>query len=470
MPTLLPNLTDALRVHDAAHTEQSAELHDTALKLLALAGQKHICVDALDTGRDQTWFDALPGIVCLDAEAVAIAGDKALVGTEDFAETVSTHLAWAGQVMHDAAFTYKRRTPAYGLYLVRQEEAEQVEPVCDFKYGEYVPVGYPRKHGTYRFPVVAQVVPEEYRMLQVHKDGDRVTIFEHDGAPARGLAAVIDSFVAMDSPQQAIFLCLYHEAGVELFDVLMVDGVDFTKTQLADRLDWIAGLMGQVADCGLLVPTCHAVQDASDLPKIEPGRYIVRHKYEVLSDLMRPYWFEYEVGRVGIGRVLPWCMPTKTVKDGSGYIVVPDTGLPPMQIHRQHGEVKIFVAQGGRNRANCMPQVVEMAKRLPENFIMECMWTVDRKGVPVSVKAVKSAWYDLSDCDIRLYPYDLIMWGDDDLSQQPMYERVELLEKIVADWAGAELGVADEADKAWLFVADSVRPLDGSNEHILRLE
>ena len=48
MNTLMPNLQDALSVHDAAHACQDTELHNVALKLLALTGQVHIETDSLD--------------------------------------------------------------------------------------------------------------------------------------------------------------------------------------------------------------------------------------------------------------------------------------------------------------------------------------------------------------------------------------------------------------------------------------
>lgn len=467
--SLFPTVKDCLTVHDAAHEAQSAELHGTALKLMALCGQSHVKTDTLDETVAES-FPGLPGAVCLDAECAALLGNQLVTRDKAVAEQLASQVAGVERVLHDANLEYKRRTPAYGLWLVRAETQDEIEPECAFQCGEYVPVGKPRHHGAYRFPIVAQRVSPGYRMLQVHKHGDDVTVFEKGGEYAFGLADVVDTFVGLDQPESLIVECLYAEGRLELFDVLMMDGVDMTKIGWQDRNDLLVTVVSQRWPEGLESATIHTFHDQKELHGLEPGTYLVRYRNEVLDDLMRPYWFVYESGKVQVGTVLPWVKPSAAVSDASGYLTVQDHGLPPLQLHHWGQDVKIFVANGARNRVRMMPQVADKVRELSENCIMECMWTCTRNGAPVSVETIRNAWHSLADCEITLYPYDLVLWGDTDLTNQPMYERVEMLERVTVEWEDVALAVVDKCDNAWLFVADSVRPLDGSNDHCFRTE
>lgn len=473
----MPTLSDALCVHSQAHETQCVELHDVALKMLALSGQTHICTDGLDEQVDETVLDAVPGAVCLDSEAAALlpppyGKDWATAVVTDSKELVaglSGKLPNNTGAVYEGYYQHKERVPAYELYLVRKAEAETVVPECPFTIGDYVTVGHPRSQGAYRFPIVAQKVSDGYVMLQVHKDGDSVKVFGKDGKQPKGMAGVIDLFVGMDKPESGIFECILQDGKVSFWDVLVLDGVDCTKLPLSERQEMVAEYCRQddgMAGIGLTTEW-QKVPRQDGLAKLEAGTWLVRYAEEVLGDLSRPFWWEYAAGTVKVGVVLPWVKPSGTVADASGMITVQDTGLPMLQIHKSSRGVAIYMAEGGRNRSGNLPQIVEMAKRLPENFIMEAMFTATDGGVPVSADRVQDPKSDLSMCDVKCYPFDVVLYGDEDLSKKPMYERVEVLESLMEDyqtdnfkreWDG-ELG------KVICFTADSERPINGDCSH-----
>jgi len=467
MSTLLPDISDALTVHDAAHREQSAELHGVALKMLTLCGQTHICTDGLDEKSEETEWDRLPGCMRVDDEAAALVGDE-MRCSPDMGVLTSLGLNYNHRVQMDKSFQYKTRTPAYELWLVRKESPEEVVPDCPFKVGDYVPVGWPRKHGAYKFPVVAQKVEAGHRFLQVHKDGENVQVFDKNGDEPSGLADLIDTFVALDYPEQAIVETVYVNGQVQFFDVLMLEGIDCTKLPYRDR-DRLFGESleknGQLPETLVAADTV-VVMNEDGLPALERGTWIVRYQDEVLSDLTRVFWFEHRAGEVVPGTVLPWVKPSKQIDDVSGYIQVVDTGLPPLQIHKSSRGVSIFVAEGGRNRSNQLSQIVEMVQELPEDTIIEAMWTCVDGDVPVSVERVQNSKQDLSKCQVTIRPYDIVLWGAENLSERPMYERTDLLEQVVGQYLdGVEVGVVDSGEKVWAFEADAGRPLTGDCSH-----
>lgn len=463
MPTLMPTLSDALTVHTQAHETQDQELHAVGLKMLALCGQTHICMDSMDEKVAVTQWDSLPGAVCVDAEAAAVVGtgEKAVVLTDT--ETVLKALSGLPiGVKREGYFEHKSRTPAYELWLVKKDTAQEETPECPFKVGEYVSVGWPRKHGAYKFPIAAQRVGEGYRMLQVHKDGETVTVFDKDGKEPGGLADLVDLFVAADQPENGIFEVIVDGDWVLFWDILMLDGVDCTVLPYRDRFNLFCNEFH--SEDRRVVTDTHVVdiETQDELPKLDAGVWLVRYMYEKLTDLSRPLWFSHVAGTVSVGTVLPWVKPCGDVADPSGMIRVKDTGLPPLQIHKDGRAVSVYMAEGGRNRASNLPQLFGIAEQLPESFILECVWTCSHNGIPVSVERVQNPNESLADCEVAVYPYDIVLWGSEDLSGKPMYERVEMLETVL-EGTGLEMGTADDGEVA--FVADSVRPLDGSCGH-----
>lgn len=463
MNNLLPDISDALTVHDAAHREQSAELHDVALKMLSLCDQVHICTDALDEQADKSVLDGLPGAVCVDTEAVALFGEKMVVADAGSEQAMSGH--FKGKVVGDQSFKYKPRTPAYELWLVKKAEAEKVVPDCAYTVGKFVSVGKPRTGGAYRFPVVCQRVPDGYQMLQVHKDGEKVTVFDRDGRKPAGLADLIDAFVGMDSPEQCIVECIYHNGQVQMWDCLMLDGVDCAKLPYRERDKMLSEALekNDVLPDNVVACEQQVISQQEQLPMLESGLWLIRYEHEVLSGITRSFWFERRAGELVPGIVMPWVVPQKQIGDSSGYITVKDTGLPPVQLHKGNGGVSVFVGHGGRNRAKQLPQIVAAAENLPEDTIIEAMVDISDNGIPVSVDRMQNPKQDLSGCQVTLLPYDIILWGDENLSAQPMYERTELLEQIVGQYMDCELGLVDNGGIC--FEADSVRPLNGSSDH-----
>lgn len=474
MNSLLPTIQDALSVHDAAHREQDRGLHDVALKMLALAGQAHIKTDDLDESAEDV-LSHLPGAICLCPETAAVVvGPRGsqCVATND--EAVGQGLSGKSElaVVHERYFNHRQRTPAYQTWLIRMDRAEEVVPAMPFKVGDYVAVGSVRQNGAYRFPAVAQQVSDDYMMLQIHKDGDEVRVFDKDGKQPRGMASVIDLFVGADVPRTGIFECILSDGQVRFWDVLMVNDVDLTVLPYMERQKAFMELTSDSAWAAIGEATVfQSIGSQDDLPSLAEGKWLIRYQNEILSESrIKPFWFERDAGGIKVGTVLPWVKPSGVAEDPSGMVRVIDTGLPPLQIHKKNNTVSIYVAEGGRNRDNNLPQIVQIARGVPEDFVMEAMWTCSHGQVPVSAGRVQNPKADLTDCDIKLYPYDIVVWGSEKLHGRPMYERTDLLEQIIVemDNESVEFGVVD--DGGWLFTADSVRPLDGDCSHCFKAQ
>jgi hypothetical protein len=482
MSTLMPQVSDALLVHDAAHQSESTDLHDVALKLLRLTGLAHVAMEGekLSDSTESELSLAMPGAVMLEKDFAAITPSpdpkqaQALLVGED-----GPHLKQLGETMpkgiavrEGPCYLHKRWSAAYELWAVKVESPVLETSQSPFELGEYWPVGQPRKHGVYKFPAVAKPVSDDFKMYQVHKDHDEVVVFDVEGKEVSGFADVIDQFVAMDFPPTAIFQCVWSDGKMQLWDVLEFDGMDCTPMTWDQREhlivnngnrdqsfgDWLEG-------CG----TLWRVNDQDALHNLDPGRHLIRYAKEKLGDTLRPFWFIYDAGKVTPGIVLPWVKPTYDANDDGGYIKVADTGLPYLQIHKNHRGVSVFVSEGGRDRASQLPKLVDLFSELPEDFVMEAVWTCDMNGLPISADVVQSGKVDISDCDLKIYPFDLVYWGDEDLSGMPMYDRIEMLEKIVENLDKPNVLPIEDLEtewSPWLFVADSVRPLAaGPHEH-----
>ena len=476
MNTLIPNLSDALLVHSQAHESQSVELHDVALKMLALSGQTHICTDSLDAEVEDSVWNEMPGAVLVEAESAGlyVGQGQAVVATDS--NDVQAALAGKLQgvrVVNEGYYQHKARTPAYQTWLVRWEKAEETKPECPFTLGDYVPVGHPRRNGAYKFPSVAQRVSDNYQMLQVHKDGDKVSVFDKSGKQPRGMAKVIDTFVAIDNPVTGIFEVLLDEGVVKWWDVLMFDGADCTKMPWTDRTALLRNSDAGMMDVGANTEYC-AVPRQDELSGLERGKYLVRYEFETVEDLAHPFWFCHEAGKAKPYTVLPWTKPSGVLEgDAAEYIAVPDTGLPVMQIHRSKRtdiaddlQVKVFIADGARNQAKKLPQVVEMAKGLERDAIIEAVWTCKKDGVALSEQDVRQA-EDLSDCEVTVTAFDLAYYDREDLTGKPMCERVETLTEIVdgLDVKGLEMNTGFAEGRCWHFAGDSARPLNGDCSH-----
>ena len=473
--TLMPNLSDALLVHSQAHEAQSGELHEVALKLLALSGQTHICTDGLDEQSESTVWDELPGAVLVEDEAAGLyLGYKQAVVATDSDEVVVALTERLGgvRVVNEGYYQHKSRTPVYEKWLIRKDVPEAVEPECPYIIGEYVTVGHPRMNGGYKFPAVAQKVGENYQMLQVHKDGDTVNVFDKDGRQPRGMAAVIDAFVAIDSPSRGIFEVLYDEGVVKWWDVVTVDGIDCMKMPYNKRIGLLI-----VADAGMVEiggNTECVVVDSQSVYGLEKGKWLLRYQGEVIEDLARPFWFQHFAGTVRVHKPLSWVCPSESVDDPSGYLCVEDTGLPLLQVHysamtglTDERRVKVFMAEGGRDWAKKMPQIVEMAKQFKQDVILECAWTCEKDGQMLDVQAVRKM-DDFGDCEIVLKAFDIALWGNETLVEKTMDERVEILERVLEDIEGVELGIGDCAGSCLCFEADAVRPLNGDSGHCFK--
>ena len=300
--------------------------------------------------------------------------------------------------------------------------------------------------------------------------GDVVKVFGKDGKLVRGMAKLVDKFVNADYPRQGIYECVLCGDEVALWDVLFVDGMDCTPLPYQERVDLFMSAAKTGSYSGwdeILTDTeLHRIGNKEALYNLTAGKWLVRHQDEVLSDsIIKPFWFVRDAGTVNIGTLLPWVTPAASVEDASGMIVVKQTGLPSMQIHKKGKSVNVYVAEGGRNRDTNLPQVVELARLLPEDFVMEAQWTCLENGVPVSAGRVQNPKSNLAECEIVLYPYDLLVYGDMNLIDKPMYERVDVLEKVVDELANERIvmGLDDEGGIA--FDADSVRHLDGDCSH-----
>lgn len=479
MNSIIPNMTEALLVHETAHEQKSPELHGTALKLLALCNLEHVALDDLDSAGSGGVWNELPGAICVEGETVALLGPARGIRKDVVAVVDSNKMATtlAGQlpvdVTHESYFQHKTRTPAYGTFLIRMDAEQEIVPEKSFTVGEYVPVGYPRKHGAYRFPVVAHDVEPGYKMFQVHKDGDIITIFDKEGVPVRGMADVIDKFVAMDTPAQAIFECVYYDGHMLYFDVLYCDGMDCTKLTLKERTEmgWkVAEIGSPYADwLEFSYARQELILNQDELHALAKGMYIIRFADEVLDNLIRPFWFEHNAGTVEPGTVMPWISPhceAPSDMDADGCISVPCTDLPTMQIHKKDDHVSVFIGEGGRNRLKNMPQLLSVTDKLPDDCIIECMWTGDHNGVALTrQKTQKPAEdQDLSDYELTIYPYDIVFWGQDDLSDLPMYERMDKLESFIDAWDCLAVHPIDQlqSDTAWLFDPDAPRHMDGT--------
>jgi len=191
----------------------------------------------------------LPVAIQLSDEAASITG-SILYEDDGIAAIVAKHpdaidaLNDAGlYVIESDDIEGRSRIPAYELWLIRKDKPCVEYPEDDLMVGEYVPVGYFRKQGAYKFPVVVQQLPKEYGIYQMHKSEDGIVIYNQDGNEEHGFIDAIDILIEMDTPQSAIFLGIFVDNVMHVFDVLQIDGRNCKNTVLRDRLEVVDGIV-----------------------------------------------------------------------------------------------------------------------------------------------------------------------------------------------------------------------------------
>jgi len=452
--SLLPSLSDALKVHDAAHELQSQELHKFAARLLALVGQPHISTEDWDKNeaRNPVWDD-LPVAIQLSDEAASITG-SILYEDDGIAAIVAKHpdaidaLNDAGlYVIESDDIEGRSRIPAYELWLIRKDKPCVEYPEDDLMVGEYVPVGYFRKQGAYKFPVVVQQLPKEYGIYQMHKSEDGIVIYNQDGNEEHGFIDAIDILIEMDTPQSAIFLGIFVDNVMHVFDVLQIDGRNCKNTVLRDRLEVVDGIV--FPDGIKVLPVKCTIASADELGTLGAGQFLVRYEHEILDDMLRPFWFVYTEA-IRIGQPLPSVEISSTITVADAWKTLDDNiicAIPEgvaAQIHRGKHNTAIFVGKGGRNRAHEFPGICEVVAKLETPCIIECIISSDDNGKPIPGASMLAD--NLTDMHSVAHCYDIAYLDDTDLTELPMEERRSELFKIIQKKIDSPLTTIQDCD------------------------
>lgn len=478
MNSILPTVSEAIKLHDVAHQMNDDELHKLAVKLLSMNWQPHLATEdgEQDTETNPAW-DELPPVIRVKDEAACVTGSilhdnvgtmQLIVCSEigDMTEQLSK-IPKNVRVMTDRDIESRVRIPAYEMYLIKKDIPEVVYPESLVNPGDAVELGYFRKHGAYKFPVVIQKLPEEYSVIQIHKDGENVTVFEHNGNEAQGFAEVIDSLIALETPSAAVFIGISDGHGnVLIYDILFHDERCLLSMPLSDRLS----LLSQIEfDAGAQVCEHEVKRGTAELLQLEDGNYLVRYRDETIDDLKRPFWFVYTAGTIRIGQPVPSSSPTE------GSVPMEDCIRMEMpqgvfaQIHKRGKDIKIFVGDGGRNRNAEFETICSTLSGHDKDFIIECIMRVqDESGEDIEQSRVFNA--DISSARITAFCYDLLYLNGESLCDEPFENRYNTLVSIVEGLPNSitDLTVAsDEANdlldkcyQEWYFVKGSTRPLN----------
>lgn len=462
MVNVLPTVEDALCVHDTAHEIGSASLHDVALRLLRMQDLEHVDSDNTFEGTMDEW--ALPTMIKVSDEAAAIVRGEVVADDEAVAEAIK------GWVRKDVPcrpyFKQGQRVPAYEMWLVRKEGQEKVTPETTVVTGKPVPmVGWLRRSGAYQFPVEAiELSGDEVKFFQVHKSGNDVDIYDHDGNAVSGMAEVVDGFLACDRADEVVWVLMQDGETYKVVDILTCNGVDCTKVNLWDRTKMLADAgVPDSMDC-----IGHSIKDAKGLASLPKGAYFVRYRNEVLDDISRPFWFLHKAGTVNTGTPLPWLTPAseETVKKApADKLVAPLFNGPLVQLHKDKRGVSLFFGDGGKNKAALFPQIVSAVENAVNGFIIEGSIECLREGKPLTDDDFHTL-KDYSDCDVVFHAYDVAMWQGKDLTGLPMTERLETLDTVL-EAVGSEIircafDSAVVSGDALCWDDDAVRPMDAS--------
>ena len=457
--SLLPSLTEALNVHDAAHELESQELHNLAIRLLSLVGQPHISTEDWDKNEthNPVW-DELPAAIQVSDEAASITGSilyeddgiAAIVATNPDAIAALEDADMGLNIIGSDDVEGRSRIPAYELWLIRKDKPCVEYPQDDLMVGEYIPVGYFRKQGAYKFPVIVQPIPNNYEMYQIHKMEDGVAIYNQDGERNTEFIDVADGLMAMDDLQSAIFIALRFNDTMFVFDVLQVDGRDCKNTILSDRIEIIDNFTFPEGIEPL--PIKCTIDSADDLSSLGAGQFLVRYENEILDDMLRPFWFVYTEA-IRIGQPLPPAETSDSVTwkseddvlsalEDDVVCAIPD-GIAA-QIHRGKHNTAIFVGKGGRNRAHEFPGICEAVAELEMPCIIECIISSDNNGEPIPEANMLGD--NLTDMHSVAYCYDIAYLDDVDLTQLPMEERRTELRKILHENVSSPLTIIPICD------------------------
>lgn len=429
--SILPSAEDAINVHDVAHSTKDEMLHGIARKMLDATEQPHICVDELDGKDDENYLSDFPPTICVDSGVVSAVGaqiygnDETCILSMDkkYADILPERIndVFVGKVNSTDVDT---SVPIYDLLLVRRSDAYVNYPLNSVIVGEHVKTGCFRRSGAYRFPLYAQKIQDDYTMIQVHKTGDEVKLFDQNGNQPKGYATSIDKFIALENPHDALFMCLGIDGDLYTYDVLSFDGKECTMLPLYERIDILNGISG------INVIDAIEIHKRDDLFDLECGSYVVRHQNEVVTDMIRPFWFFYESGKVKPRQPIPPHMPISVDNIPDAYIThnMPEDGVYA-QIHKSRNGISVYIGDGARDRSNELPDLCEAFEDFPEDFVVECILVLkDQAGF---IKSPDFIYKDtVFDCAPTAYCFDIAYYGDD-VSSIPRNKREELLNKFV---------------------------------------
>jgi len=462
MVNILPTVEDALCVHDMAHEIGSASLHEVALRLLRMQDLEHVDSGNTFEGTVDEW--ALPTMIKVSDEAAAIVRGEVVADDEAVAEAIK------GWVRKDVPcrpyFKQGQRVPAYEMWLVRKEGQEKVTPETTVVTGKPVPmVGWLRKSGAYQFPVEAiELSGDEVKFFQVHKSGNDVDIYDHEGKLVSGMAEVVDGFLACYRADEVVWVLMQDGETYKVVDILTCNGVDCTKLTWWDRMQILSDMAARIGMDYLI----HSVKDAKGLASLPKGAYFVRYRNEMLDDISRPFWFLHKAGTVNTGTPLPWLTPAseETVKKApADKLVAPLFNGPLVQLHKDKRGVSLFFGDGGKNKAALFPQIVHGLEGLNTALILEGSIECLREGKPLTDDDFHTLT-DYSDCDVVFHAYDVAMWQGKDLTGLPMTERLEaldtVLEAVGSDMIRCAFDSPVVSGDALCWDDDALRPMDAS--------
>ena len=459
MPNVLPTVEDALLVHDVAHELRSQTLHNVAERLLVLQDLEHVNSDSILDDTSESW--SLPAMIRVDDEAAAVVGQDMIVGCDEAAEAMSNVIKQV--VRHSPHYRHGKRVPAYELWLVRKESPETVTPEQTVEVGKsFHMVGWLRKSGAYQFPVEAiWLEGETQKFFQVHKQGDDIDIYDHEGKYVYGMAEVVDAFLSCQA-ESAVWIVMQDGEQYKVVDLLTCNGMDCTKLTLWDRVK----MFGQSGIPDGMVSTAHTIRNADELAPLPEGSYFVRYQQEKLADLVRPFWFKHEAGAVKVGTPLPWLKPASeevVQKTPADKLVAPVFNGPMVQLHKDHRGVSLFMEDGAKNKIGAFPQVETAVDGAAHSFIIECGLECSQNGEPLEADAFYQV-KDFSDYDVVLHAYDVGLWDGKNVTGLPMTERLELLD-MALDEIGSEMvrfafDTAVTEGEALAWNDDSVRPVN----------
>lgn len=408
---MMINVSDAVKLHDFAHSTCDTELHKIAMSVLRVANLPHMIVDSLDEGD----FDG--GSAVFDSGENVIEVFDALFEDENgdffshYPDVVEQASKWfpLKSVYYDSNALKKPRKPIYKLYLVK-EEGEFIQGSLPDVF-TYIPTadGF-RKSGAYKFPVCAIRVQDSFTLCQVHKEGDKVVVFDKNGEEIKGFNEI--------GCKDGIFEALYFNESNDIFihDVCLFDGEEMFLKKFSERM--------KIIDL-----ECDIIEKADDLSKLPEGKYIIKHVGDVVDDLKKPFWFVFESNRLKIGQPF---RPNKLELRHSTEIagekedkpiefLVPRDSID-CQIHVDAENLFIFIGDGARNRAGSFKQLkIDSADA---GFILKCFVNVEGK----KVKDICDSKNDFSEDNVSFYCFDVVMSDGESLIDSDFGDRMEILD------------------------------------------